>query len=118
MKSIRFTLWVHFALCLLIFCAFNANAQGALIGGDLTYTCLGNNTYRFTFTRYRNCTAVKPPTTQILYINGCGNVNGTVTLTQVSAPTELPFACATTPTKCAGGIVDGATAYTYLGRVR
>src|SRR5690606_36983444 len=46
-------------LIILLFCAIlNPNSTFAthLIGGDLTYTCLGNNRYRLEITLYQDCT--------------------------------------------------------------
>lgn len=41
----------------LLLCTFQSNASH-IVGGDLTYVCLGNNQYRFTLSIYRDC---RPP---------------------------------------------------------
>ncbi len=47
-------------LLLLIFSVFITEASH-LVGGDFTYTCLGNNTYRIKLTMFRDCATSQVP---------------------------------------------------------
>lgn len=44
----------RFLIFILLFSAFYTNASH-IVGGNITYVCLGNNTYEFTINIYRDC---------------------------------------------------------------
>jgi hypothetical protein len=46
-------------LILLVFVAFRSVASH-IVGGEMTYVCLGNNTYEFTVNIYRDCIGGNP----------------------------------------------------------
>jgi Ig-like domain CHU_C associated/Secretion system C-terminal sorting domain len=110
-----FTLWGRIALFFITFCAFSTSARAShLLGGDLTYEHISGNTYRFTFKFYRDCAGITPSTTMTAYIDGCGNTQQTVPLTQY-AVTEVQTTCPTGTTNCTGGTSPGLQEYTYTG---
>ena len=53
----------NLTLCLFaFFCLAGQQARGShSMGADLTYTCLGGNTYQVTITFYRDCIGIAAP---------------------------------------------------------
>jgi hypothetical protein len=87
------------------------------MGGDITYTCLGGNQYRFSMSYYRDCSGISAPTSINFNITSasCGQ---TLSLTgaQVSA-TEATPVCPSqlSQTTCNGGTLQGVEVYVYEG---
>jgi gliding motility-associated-like protein len=116
MRRNLYSTWLFTAILFVasLFCSTTASASHA-VGTDMTYTYLGNNTYRFTMTFYRDCAGITPNTSFTAFVNGCGNAVTNFTLTQVGAPIEITPLCATGASTCNGGAVPGVTQYTYSG---
>jgi gliding motility-associated-like protein len=116
MRRNLYSTWLFTAILFVasLFCSTTASASHA-VGTDMTYTYLGNNTYRFTMTFYRDCAGITPSTAFTAYVNGCGNAVTNFTLTQIGAPTEITPLCPTGTSTCGGGTVPGVTQYTYTG---
>lgn len=113
-------------LSMVLFLPNTAQASHAL-GGDITYECVGPNTYNVILSFYRDCEGITPSTTQILYYESvsCG-LSGQITLTQstgcVNAGTGQGGGtqvqsglCGSSgvTTSCAGGSFPGVQIYTY-----
>src|SRR5689334_9109843 len=89
-------------------------------GADLQFCWVGPgpNTYRFTWTLYRNCgpnaTAAPPSIPLLLNSVTCGQSLST-TLFQDPQPNglEVPLACGNVLTYCNGGFVQGYQKWTY-----
>jgi hypothetical protein len=84
-------------------------------GGEITYTCLGGNTYRFELVYYRDCAGITPTPITGLAISGCG-LTDSVSITQIGGTTELYGLCPGAST-CAvpAGTLPGAQKYVYQG---
>ena len=67
---------MRFALLfiLFLFCSKRATATH-IVGGELTYSCLGNNQYEISLTLYRDCVNGVPPFDPIAYIGVFGSDN-------------------------------------------
>ncbi len=64
-------------LFLLLFVSFQASASH-IVGGEVTYQCLGNNSYRVVVTMFRDCSGViMQPTTNLTIRTGSGTLIGT-----------------------------------------
>ncbi|MDX2003116.1 MAG: gliding motility-associated C-terminal domain-containing protein [Chitinophagales bacterium] len=102
------------------------NASHAL-GADITYECIGPNTYRILYSFYRDCDGITPSTTVTLnYSSASCGVSGTISLSPNAGcctPTglcnqdELPGVCnsAQSQTTCNGGSLPGVEVWTYCG---
>lgn len=87
-----------------------------LMGGNITYTCLGNNNYNVTAQFYRDCAGVTLPATVTLSVSSasCGqSFNIMLNLVPSGAQVVTPL-CPTEPDMCNGGAgVLGVEEYSY-----
>jgi Secretion system C-terminal sorting domain len=90
-----------------------AQTPASIAGGDITYISLGNNTYRFTLTVYRDCASEMLDTTQIATITGCGIAPQTLILHSISGIGSFDPICPQIPTTCQGGTRFGITQHLY-----
>jgi len=84
-------------------------------GGEIYWTCLGNNQYRITLMVYRDCAGINVDPSVTLQLNSpCGNTSMTVTH---NGPTEISQLCgAQLPSStCNGGPLPGIQQFTYTG---
>ncbi len=89
-------------------------------GSDLTYTCLGGNTYLITFTFYRDCSGASAPTSQTVSFSCSSNsqFNFTATLQRIPGTgQEITPGCSAVPTHCSGGNGYGIQEYVYQATV-
>ena len=117
MRRNLYTTWLVTAAIFVasLFFANTATASHA-VGADLTYTCLGNNTYSFTLTFYRDCSGIAAPTSFTASVNnGCGIAAQTFTLSPVGACVEITPLCPTGTSTCNGGAIQGVTQCFYSG---
>lgn len=87
-----------------------------LMGGNITYECVGNNTYEFTVELYRDCNGINLGNTVDLNLTSasCGqNINITLELIPSGAQIVTPI-CSTQPDACNGtGGPYGIHKYVY-----
>ncbi|MEL7341351.1 MAG: hypothetical protein AAGM67_12790, partial [Bacteroidota bacterium] len=92
-----------------------------LMGGDLTYQCLGGNTYQFTLTLYRDCKGIPLSTSNqrmVMFSNSCGVQETNVSLTFQSFQEITPICPAQQANSaCNGGPVPGVEEYIFTGTV-
>ncbi|MBA4303722.1 MAG: hypothetical protein C0424_05800 [Sphingobacteriaceae bacterium] len=105
-----------FTSLFLLFCFFKVEASH-VIGGTLTYRCLGNGQFRFTLVMYRDCVGA-PWNEDSVRLQG--PVSGTLTLvgSQDISPrceTATNFNCS--PTGGASGVLGTTSKFTYSGIV-
>lgn len=90
------------------------------MGADITYTCIGTDTYQFTLNFYRDCAGVQWPGSATLNFNSvlC-NQSGNIPLTLVSGPIEVSPLCPTQigNSSCNGGGLPGVQQIVYQGTV-
>ncbi len=89
------------------------------MGADLTYTCLGGNTYQVTLTFYRDCIGIAAPTNPFVTINSasCGQSLGVTCYPRAGTGQEVTPACSTSVTTCNGGTFTGIQEWVYDGIV-
>lgn len=74
-----------------------------LMGGELTYICLGNNQYELTLTLYRDCNGIDLGSSQTLYhTDDCGT-NSNYSMALVSTQEITPVCPGIVGTACNGG---------------
>lgn len=89
-------------------------------GADLTYTCLGGNTYMISYSFYRDCSGVAAPSNVPIQLNCISNsmFNFNTTLFQVPGTgQEITPTCNSAPSHCNGGTSYGIQEYVYLAQV-
>ena len=100
--------------------AVEAHANHVL-GGNITWQCLGGNQYQFTLTIYKDCfgaTPALPVETAFLVPSGCGLLPFSFGMNLVSV-TEISDLCPTelVNSSCNGGIIPGTQQVVYTGTV-
>ena len=89
-------------------------------GADLTYTCLGGNTYLITYTFYRDCSGINPPTSILITLvcSSNSNLNFTSNLPKIlGTGQEITPSCSASPTQCLNGNNYGIQEYVYQSTV-
>jgi gliding motility-associated-like protein len=88
-------------------------------GSDLTYKCLGGNTYLIEVTFYRDCAGIAEPTNvDVNYKSTSLNVNLTATATKIpNTGQEITVPCATSLSTCNGGTGTGIRKFVYQATV-
>jgi len=89
-------------------------------GSDLTYTCLGGNTYLISFTFYRDCSGATAPSVQTVNFSCSSNpaYNFSATLNRIPGTgQEITPGCSAIPTSCANGNNYGIQEYVFQGNV-
>ncbi|RLD63770.1 MAG: hypothetical protein DRI84_09295, partial [Bacteroidetes bacterium] len=107
---------------ILLFSGIKESQATHLAGADLTYTCLGGNTYLITSTFYRDCSGAGAPTTQTISFNCSSNpaFNFTATLQRIPGTgQEITPGCSASPTRCSGTQYNsyGVQEYIFQGTV-
>jgi len=89
-------------------------------GADLTYTCMGGNTYRITYSFYRDCSGVAAPSTISINFSCSSNsaYNFSVLVMRIPGTgQEITSSCSASPTSCGNGNNFGVEEYIYQGQV-
>ena len=97
--------FLRFVFCCLMAIIFAPTQQVSathLMGGDLSYECLGNNQYRITLRVYRDCNGINAASYEVMYMSAnCGT--GTQYMTKISTQEITPVCAGFTGTACNGG---------------
>ena len=103
-----------FALIMMI--SGRAHASHAM-GADLTYQCLGGNTYMITVSFYRDCIGIAAPGSPFVTISSasCGQSLGVTCYRRAGTGQEVTPACSSSVTTCNGGSFTGIQEYVYDG---
>lgn len=97
-------------------------------GGELTYTCVGQDSFLVSFVLYRNCSGVMAPTTVELMVEAPGCAGQTIILQRVPGLVNRLDAICTSlqecsrctfplPASCLGIAYPGVESYVYEGLV-
>ena len=104
-------------IILLIFLCFSIKTSAShVMGGDITYTCVGGNNYLVTLTLYRDCSGIAIGTTPqtINLASSCSNFSATLIWdTTLNVSQVCPSATST----CNGGAIPGVEQYVFSGIV-
>ncbi len=86
------------------------------MGSDLTYRCLGGNSYEITLSFYRDCAGIDAdPTAEIFFQSSCFPASS-FTISQIPGTgQEISPACPNNTTTCNGGTFTGIQEYIYRG---
>lgn len=91
------------------------------MGMDISYKCLGNNTYHITLSFYRDCSgaAQAPTSATIDYTSAICGQSGTATLTETVFGIEVSPLCPSqiAQSSCNGGALPGVQQYVYEGDI-
>ena len=104
-------------------CAFGFSRQASAshsMGADISYQCLGGDSFLITLNFYRDCAGIDAPTDALVSLSSasCGVSNLTFTLTQTNTQEVSPLCPAQLPSStCNGGALPGVEQYTYSGVV-
>ncbi|MBK9524923.1 MAG: PKD domain-containing protein [Bacteroidetes bacterium] len=107
---------VIIALTFGLFTAGKVQASHTM-GADLTYQCLGGNTYQITLSFYRDCIGIAAPANPFVTINSgtCGQSLGVTCYPRPGTGQEVTPACSTSVTTCNGGSFTGIQEWVYDG---
>ncbi|MGB1003418.1 MAG: T9SS type A sorting domain-containing protein [Salibacteraceae bacterium] len=89
-----------------------------ITGGEISYECVGQDSFWVTTTLYRDCGGVAAPTIAAMdFVSSCGSTL-TMSLAQNSSA-EISQLCPTqiANSTCSGGTYDGSMRYVYSGLV-
>lgn len=108
-----------FLITLLTILLSNYNTQAIQSpGAELTYQCMGGNSYRINFILYRDCSAIVPTDSQLVMItSSCFSDTSIYIHANSSGPTQMVTSCSSEITTCDGGQNLGIEIYTYQGQI-
>jgi len=95
---------------------YQANASHAM-GADLTYECLGGNTYKVRFSFYRDCIGIPAPANVYISVRSAScNQNLGVTANPIPGTgQQVTYLCPTATSTCNGGTFTGIQEWVYEG---
>ncbi len=104
-----------YLVLLLITIPFAQTMASHAVGADLTYDCLGGNTYRFRLKFYRDCAGIAAPTSVSINIVSTSCARSTsITMPLISSQEVSPLCAAQLPNStCNGGTLPGIQQYIY-----
>src|SRR5436189_6070431 len=107
-KNLRLKIWGVTIMVLALLFSQHARASHSM-GADLTYTCLGGNTYKVTLTFYRDCIGIAAPVNPFVNISSasCGQSLGVTCYARAGTGQEVTPACSSSVTTCNGGTFTG-----------
>jgi gliding motility-associated-like protein len=119
-RSMRFIIYLlkFLAVFLPIPFLYNGTAMAShSMGADMTYECLGGNTYKITLSFYRDCFGSPAPNNATVSVNSSScSKNLSVTLTKIAGTgQEVTPACSSSVTTCSGGTFTGIQEWVYSG---
>ncbi len=87
------------------------------MGADLTYQCMGGNTYKIRLSFYRDCIGINAPANVYINVNSisCGQSLGVTCYPLPGTGQEVKYLCPTAQSTCAGGSFTGIQEYVYEG---
>jgi gliding motility-associated-like protein len=115
-KHLQILLIVLIALFTAIVLPKEASASHSM-GADLTYECMGGNTYKIRVSFYRDCIGIAAPTNMVVNVRSisCGR-NLSVTCNKIPGTgQEVTPLCPTALSSCNGGIYTGIQEWIYEG---
>jgi gliding motility-associated-like protein len=115
-KRILYSLLAVFCTFLFCFQSHKATASHAM-GADLTYECLGGNTYRLRVSFYRDCIGISAPNNVFVNVrsNSCGQNLGITCQPLPGTGQEVTPLCSSAVSTCNGGIFTGIQEWVYEG---
>ena len=117
--SQKLQIWIT-SLLILVGTTFSHQAVAShAMGADLTYQCLGGNTYKVRLSFYRDCIGIPAPMN--VYINvrsaSCNKALGVTAYPIPGTGQQVTYLCPTATTTCNGGTFTGIQEWVYEGIV-
>ncbi len=108
--------YIFLLLAFLMTSGYQANASHAM-GADLTYQCLGGNTYKVRFSFYRDCIGIPAPANVYISVRSAScNQNLGVTANPIPGTgQQVTYLCPTATSTCNGGTFTGIQEWVYEG---
>ena len=104
-----------FSLLLILLLSKTAVGSHSM-GSDLTYQCLGGNSYEITLSFYRDCAGIDADTGAfIVFQSSCFQADSVEIFQIAGTGQEISPACAAQATTCNGGTFTGIQEYIYRG---
>ncbi len=108
------------AVLIALVTCFSQNSKAShSMGADLTYTCLGGNTYMLRLSFYRDCIGIAAPTNAFINISSasCGQTLGITAYKIPGTGQEVTPICPSATSTCNGGSFTGIQEWIYEGIV-
>ena len=99
-------------LLFILFATVSAEAQNQIAGGELTYACIGNDSYKVTLVLYAKCPNPGLPASVTAQVTNNVNSNVPKATLLPSGSDEIIRACLGKPNTCEGGTGQTADALT------
>ncbi len=117
-KYLQFKIIALSIAAVFVFASQKANASHAM-GADLTYQCLGGNTYKLRLSFYRDCIGINAPSSVYVKINSasCGQNLGITCKPITGTGQEVTAMCPAANSTCNGGSFTGIQEWIYEGTV-
>ncbi len=104
----------------LLFGSFSSTVKAShAAGADISYTYIGGNVYRVTYTFYRDCSGIAAPgnVTIVTSSTSCGVVPFNTVAPQTAGPVQVVPICGAASTTCTGGGTPGRQQYKYQANI-
>lgn len=105
-------------LLTVLFLSTIASFAGEVLGGNISYTCLGGNEYEITLTYYSDCVGgTTPPVTQFINLTTLDGCAPYTLLIDFVSENEISDLCASEFdfSSCSGGVLPGTREIIYSG---
>ncbi len=108
-----------FILTAIVLLQYTQVSASHSMGADLTYECLGGNTYKLRLSFYRDCIGIAAPTNVYININSvsCGSSLGVTCYPIPGTGQEITPLCPSATSTCNGGVFTGIQEWVYEGVV-
>ena len=119
MKSIKYNYLLSIITAIALWCSPNMADASHIMGGDLTFTCLGGSNYSFQLRLFRDCNGIGLGNTQTITFTSptCGTQQVTLNLV-AGYPQVITPLCPGEPDVCVNGFgTYGVQEYVYKGTV-
>ena len=99
------------------FLAFNPKANAShFAGAEITYVCVGPNTYQITLNYFRDCSGINYGNTEYIRVSGCSGTPSSIAMSNPTITDVTPL-CPGQTSSCNGGSVPGIQQWTYVKTV-
>lgn len=109
--------WMLLFMSVLLLASTEQVRASHAMGADMTYECLGGNTYRIRLSFYRDCIGISAMTSVSVNVRSIScNRNLNVTCNRIPGTgQEVNYLCPTATSTCNGGTFTGIQEYVYEG---
>jgi gliding motility-associated-like protein len=111
--------WLLILAAALVFLNGEQAKASHAMGADMTYECLGGNTYKIRLSFYRDCIGINAPANVYVNIRSttCGQNLGVTCYPIPGTGQEVTYLCPTATSTCNGGTFTGIQEWVYEGVV-